>query len=36
MDFDHFKLDPPTPKTLDFQRENPRFDLVYTVSLFLN
>jgi hypothetical protein len=24
------------PKTLDFQRENPRVDLVYTVSLFLN
>jgi len=28
MDLDHFKLHPPTPKTLDFQSENPCFDLV--------
>lgn len=28
IDFDHFKLDPPTLKTFDFRSENPFIDLV--------
>ena len=28
MDLDPFKMDPPTPNTLGFQRENPWVDLV--------
>lgn len=35
MDFDHFKLDPPTLNTLYFLSESPWVDLVYTVSLIL-
>lgn len=35
IDFDHFRLDPPTLNNLDIRSENPRLDLVYIVSLFL-